>query len=86
MITLGLIESRVQEGEGHSDIQERAGENTVLVSGDRGIQQPSALCDEKEENKDHVYAVVHKERKGRASSEVSAREKTSGRPYEVIHL
>ena len=48
----------------------------MLVSGDRGIQQPSTLCDEKEENKDHVYAVVHKERKGRASSEVSAREKT----------
>ena len=58
----------------------------MLVSGDRGIQQPSTLCDEKEENKDHVYAVVHKERKGRASSEVSVREKTSGRPYEVIHL
>ena len=33
-------------------------------------------------NKDHVYAVLHKERKGRASSEVSALEKTKGRPQE----
>ena len=64
--------------EGCSDIQERAPENTVLVSGEKGIQQPPALCDKKEENKDHVYAVVHKERKGRASSEVSALEKTAG--------
>ena len=68
--------------EGCSDIQERAPENTVLVSGEKGIQQPLALCDKKEENKDHVYAVVHKERKGRASSEVSALEKTAGRPQE----
>ena len=68
--------------EGCSDIQERAPENTVLVSGEKGIQQPPALCDKKEENKDHVYAVVHKERKGRASSEVSALEKTAGRPQE----
>ena len=68
--------------EGRSGIQERARENTVLVSGEKGIQQPSTLCDEKEENNDHVYAVVHKERKGRASFEVSAREKTPGRPYE----
>ena len=68
--------------EGCSDIQERAPENTVLVSGEKGIQQPPALCDQKEENKDHVYAVVHKERKGRASSEVSALEKTAGRPQE----
>ncbi|CAH3126248.1 unnamed protein product [Pocillopora meandrina] len=65
--------------EGRSGIQERARENTVLVSGDKGIQQPSTLCDEEEENKDHF---VHKERKGRASFEVSAREKTPGRPYE----
>ena len=68
--------------EGCSDIQERAPENTVLVSGEKGIQQPPALCDKKEENKDHVYAVVHKERKGRASSEMSALEKTAGRPQE----
>ena len=64
--------------EGCSDIQERAPENTVLVSGEKGIQQPPALCDKKEENKDHVYAVVHKERKGRASSGVSALERTAG--------
>ena len=68
--------------EGCSDIQERAPENTVLVSGEKGIQQPPALCDKKEENKDHVYAVVHKERKGRASSEASALEETAGRPQE----
>ena len=68
--------------EGCSDIQERAPENTVLVSGEKGIQQPPALCDQKEENKDHVYAVVHKERKGRASSGVSALEKTAGHPQE----
>ena len=68
--------------EGCSDIQERVRENTVLVSGEKGIQQPPALCDKKEENKDHVYAVVHKERKGRASSEASALEETAGRPQE----
>lgn len=68
--------------EGCSDIQERAPENTVLVIGEKGIQQPPALCDKKEENKDHVYAVVHKERKGRTSSEVSALEKTAGHPQE----
>ena len=66
--------------EGCSDIQERAPENTVLVSGEKVIQQPPDLCDKKEENKDHVYAVVHKERKARASSEVSALE--TGRPQE----
>ncbi|CAH3113906.1 unnamed protein product [Pocillopora meandrina] len=68
--------------EGCSYIQERAPANTVLVSGEKGIQQPPALCDQKEENKDHVYAVVHKERKGRASSGVSALEKTAGHPQE----
>ena len=46
-----------------SDIQEKARENTVLVSGEKGIQQPLALCDKKVEGKDYVYAVVHKERK-----------------------
>ena len=56
--------------------------NTVLVSGEKGIQQPPALCDQKEENKDHVYAVVHKERKGRASSEASTLKKSSDRPQE----
>ena len=68
--------------EGRSDIQERARENTVLVSGERGIEKPPALCDKKEENKENVYAVVHKERKGRASSDVSDLEKTPGRPQE----
>ena len=33
-------------------------------------------------NMEYVYAVLHKERKGRASSEVSALEKTTGRPQE----
>ena len=56
--------------------------NTVLVSGEKGIEQPSALCDKKEENKDHVYAVVHKERKGRTSSEASTLKKSSDRPQE----
>ena len=40
------------------------------------------MCDKKEENKDHVYAVVHKERKGRASSEASALKKSSYHPQE----
>ena len=56
--------------------------NTVLVSGEKGLEQPPALCDKKGENKDHVYAVVHKERKGRASSEASTLKKSSDRPQE----
>ena len=56
--------------EGYSDIQEKARENTVLVSGEKGIQQPLALCDKKEEGKDYVYAVVHKERKSGASQKI----------------
>ena len=54
--------------------------NTVLVGGEKGLEQPPALCDKKGENKDHVYAVVHKERKGRASSEASTLKKSSDRP------
>ncbi|XP_022777793.1 uncharacterized protein LOC111319250 [Stylophora pistillata] len=54
-------------GGGHSDFQEQARDNTALVSGERGIKQPPILCSEKEESKDHVYAVVHKDRKGTAS-------------------
>ena len=56
--------------------------NTALVSGEKGLEQPPALCDKKGENKDHVYAVVHKERKGRASSEASTLKKSSDRPQE----
>ena len=68
--------------EGYSDIHESAQENTVVVSGEKGKQQPTALCDKKEESKDHVYAVVHKERKGRASSEASALKNSSYHPQE----
>ena len=68
--------------EGYSDIHESAQENTVVVSGEKGKQQPTALCDKKEENKDHLYAVVHKERKGRASSEASALKNSSYHPQE----
>ena len=68
--------------EGCSDFQERAQENTVLVSNEKGIQQPPSLCDIKEEEKDYVYAVVHKERKGGASSGASTLKKSSDRPQE----
>ena len=54
--------------------------NTVLVSGEKGIEQPSALCDKKEENEDHVYSVVHKKRKGGASFQASTPKKSSDRP------
>ena len=57
--------------EGYSDFQEKARENTVLVSGKKGIQQRLTLCDKKEEKRDHVYAE-RKERKGRASSIASS--------------
>ena len=70
--------------EGYSDIHESAQENSVVVSGEKGKQQPTALCDKEEENKDHLYAVVHKERKGRASSEASALKKSSYHPQEEI--
>ena len=72
--------------EGCSDIQEKARENTVLVSGEKGIQQPLALCDKKEEGKDYVYAVVHKERKSGVSSEASTLKKSSDRPQEGTGL
>ena len=72
--------------EGCSDIQERARENTVLVSGEKGIQQPPALCDENEEGKDYVYAVVHKERKGGASSGASTLKKSLDHPQEGTGL
>ena len=65
--------------EGCSDIQERARENTVLVSGEKRIEQPPALCDKKDM---YVYAVVHKERKGGASSGASTLKKSSDRPQE----
>ena len=68
--------------EGYSDTQERARENTVLVSGEKGIQQPHTLRDNKEENKDHVYAVVQKERKDRASSKANTLKPPSDRPQE----
>ena len=68
--------------EGCSDIQEKAQENTVLVSGEKGIEQPPTLCDKKEEEKDYVYAVVHKERKGGASSGASTLKKSLDRPQE----
>ena len=72
--------------EGCSDIQEKVRENTVLVSGEKGIQQPPALCDKNEEGKDYVYAVVHKERKGGASSGASTLKKSSDRPQEGTGL
>ncbi|XP_022777671.1 uncharacterized protein LOC111319106 [Stylophora pistillata] len=60
------------------DVQERA--RNTMVSGERGIKQPPSYHDEKEENKDHVYAVLRKHRKGRASSEERALTKCPGRP------
>ena len=69
--------------EGCSDIQERARENTVLVSGEERIEQPPALCDKKDM---YVYAVVHKERKGGASSGASTLKKSSDRPQEGTGL
>ena len=42
--------------EGCSDIQERARENTVLVNGEKRIEQPPTLCDKKEEEKDYVQS------------------------------
>ena len=60
------------------DVQERA--RNTMVSGERGIKQPPSYRDEKEENKDHVYAVVRKHRKGRARSEERALTKSPGRP------
>ena len=68
--------------EGCSDIQEKAQENTVLVSGEKGIEQAPALCDKKEEEKDYVYAVVHKERKGGTNSGASTLKKSLDRPQE----
>ena len=69
--------------EGCSDIQEKAPENTVLVSGEKGIEQAPALCDKKkEEEMDYVYAVVHKERKGGANSGASTLKKSLDRPQE----
>ena len=62
--------------EGYSDFQEKK------VGNEKGIQQPPSLCDIKEEEKDYVYAVVHKERKGGASSGASTLKKTSDRPQE----
>ena len=64
----------------------KARENTVLVSGEKGIQQPLALCDKKGEGKDYVYAVVHKERKGGASSGASTLKKSSDHPQEGTGL
>ena len=72
--------------EGCSDIQERAREDTVLVSGEKRIEQPPAVCDKKEEGEDYVYAVVHKERKGGASSGASTLKKSSVRPQEGTGL
>ena len=68
-------------GEECSDIKERARENTELVSGEKGIQH-SPLCDKKEEERHHVYAVAHKERKERGNSEASTLIKSSCRPQE----
>ncbi|PFX14735.1 hypothetical protein AWC38_SpisGene21087 [Stylophora pistillata] len=58
-----------------SDTQERERKKTLVVSDKKGIERPTSFCDEKEGNKDYVYAVVHKQRKGRAISEASAFEK-----------
>ena len=68
-------------GEECSDIKERGRENTELVSGEKGIQH-SPLYDQKEEERHHVYAVVHKERKERGNSEASTLIKSSCRPQE----
>ena len=68
-------------GEECSDIKERAQENTELVSGEKGIQH-SPLCNKKEEERHHAYAVVHKERKERGNAEASTLIKSSCRPQE----
>ncbi|PFX16639.1 C-type lectin domain family 4 member D [Stylophora pistillata] len=65
-----------------SDVQERERKYTHLVSDEKGLAQPPSLRDENEENKDHVYAAVRKERKVKASSEASALKKRSGRSQE----
>ena len=52
------------------------------MGNEKGIQQPPSLCDIKEEERDYVYAVVHKERKGGASSGASTLKKSSDRPQE----
>ncbi|PFX11498.1 hypothetical protein AWC38_SpisGene24744, partial [Stylophora pistillata] len=69
--------------EGCSDIQDRERRNALVLSGKKEIEQPSSFCDEKEGNNDYLYAVVHKQRKGRASSdEASARKKLPNHPRE----
>ena len=67
---------RRDETEGCSDFQEKKRSN------EKGIQQPPSLCDKKEEEKDYVYAVVHKQRKRGASSGASTLKKSSDRPQE----
>ncbi|PFX13722.1 hypothetical protein AWC38_SpisGene22169 [Stylophora pistillata] len=70
--------------EGCSEIQERERERekATMISGKKEIDQPPTLCGEKEENKDNVYAVVHKERKDKVNSEASALKTFPGRPQE----
>ena len=77
--------------EGHSSPQDRKGKETES-EGVRGAseQAPTTVDDgdnDKEKEKDHVYAVVHKDRKGRASgasfhnkARCSLKEETSGLP------
>ncbi|PFX16634.1 hypothetical protein AWC38_SpisGene19080 [Stylophora pistillata] len=70
------------ESEGSSEIQEREREKAMRIGGKKGIEQPPTFCGEKEENKDNVYAVVHKERKNKVNSEASVLKTSPSRPQE----
>ena len=67
---------------GCSEIQEQEREKAMTIGGKKGIEQPPTFCSEKEEKKDNVYAVVHKERKNKVNSEASALKTSPGRPQE----
>ncbi|PFX16637.1 Hepatic lectin [Stylophora pistillata] len=80
-----IIESNEESragSEGCTEIHEQDRKKAMKVDGKEGIEQPPALCNEKDENRDNVYAVVHKERKGKVSSKVSALKTSPGRPQE----
>ncbi|PFX13536.1 hypothetical protein AWC38_SpisGene22370 [Stylophora pistillata] len=68
--------------DGYLEIQEQERKQAMMVGRKKGIEQPPTLCDEKEENKDNVYAVVNKERKGKVSSEAGALKTSPGLPQE----
>ncbi|PFX16635.1 hypothetical protein AWC38_SpisGene19073, partial [Stylophora pistillata] len=70
------------ESKGCSKIQERERKKVMMVGSKQGIEQPPTLCAEKEEKKDSIYAVVHKERKSKVNSEANALKTSLGRPQE----